>query len=353
MTRVLVLSRIFRGVTMGYGEEFKQAGCTVKTITSLVDCSKWNIIFRLKKRIGLSNESYFIRKDKSFAKKVISICEEFHPDIIYVCHGTQLRPDTINYLKSRYYIVVDLIDRLDFFPKLKEYVPYYNMVYTYNKDDCEIMNNQGIECRYMPATGNPHIFKKMNINKDIDICFVGATYPEASYGDRLVIMNKLIDDFPDKRIFVGGQCAPIRRPEKFIRWITDKRKRKVFNNKDIDSYECNIIYNRSKICININRINTGDGWSERFGNIMYSGAFQIVTYNENIVRTFGDAVETFKSYDELKDKIKYLLDNEDELNARTEYGYKEYSRITNSLWNSFNIVDDVLKDYKEWKNDNK
>lgn len=347
MKRVLALTREFRGVPMGYIEEFKKAGCTVKIITSLVDCPKWNIIFRIKKRIGLSNESYYKRKDKKFAKKVLQICDEFQPDIIYVCHGTQLRPATIELLKKKYLIVVDLIDRLEFFPALKEYVPYYDVVYTYNKDDCEYMQKEGINCKFMPAIGNPNIFKKKNVEKDIDICFVGATYPESYYGDRLEIINRLIKDFPDKRIFVGGQCAPLRRPIKFLRWYTDKKKRTVFNNKDIDSYECNEIYNRSKICLNINRINTGEGWSERFGNIMYSGTLQIVTYNDTIVNTFGNAVETFKTYEELRNKIHDLLEDENELEKKTIHGYQAYKRISGDLWNQFNLVDDVFKEYEK------
>lgn len=196
----------------------------------------------------------------------------------------------------------------------------------------------------MPATGNSHIFKKMDCKKDIDIAFVGATYPESYYGNRLEIINRLIEDFPDKKIFIGGQCAPLRRPKKFIKWFFDSKKRSIFNNRDIDSYECNKIYNRSKICLNINRINTGEGWSERFGNIMFSGSFQIVNYNRFIAETFGDAVETFQSYDELREKIRYLLNNSDELGRRTEKGYLKYRNIIEKQWEKFNIVEDVIRE---------
>lgn len=350
MKRVLVLTRKFRGTLLGYGSEFEKYGCTVKTIISSVYCSKWNILFRIRNRFGQSNDKYMERKDRRFAKRIFEICEEFKPDIIYVCHGTQLRSDTVDTLKKKYYMVADLVDKLEFFPVLKDYVGHYDMVYTYIKADCEYLNNHNIMCKYLPAIGNSRVFYPMNINKDIDICFVGATYPEKFYGDRKELIDRLIEDFPDAKIFVGGECAPIRRPEKFLQWFFNKKRRQVYNNRDINSEECNVIYNRTKICLNINRINTGDGWSERFGNIMFSGSFQIVTYTEAIERTFGDMVETFHSYEELRDKIKFYLSHYDILEKRASNGYNMYLKKVQNIQKELNIIEDILENSKKLRN---
>lgn len=349
MVKVLVLTRLFRGVPMGYGSEFEKQGCEIKTIISEVECSRWNFLYRVRKRLGLSNEKYMIRKDKMFAKLVCDTCESFSPDIIYVCHGTQLRADTVNLLKEKYYVVVDLIDRLEFFPSLINYVGHYHMVYSYIKADCEYLQNKKINCKYLPAVGNPDVFFPIEIEKDIDICFVGATYPEKFYGDRVQIINRLITDFPDCRIFVGGSCAPLRRPIKFVRWFFNRRYRTIYNNRDIDSVECNMIYNRSKICLNINRINTGEGWSERFGNIMFAGSFQIATYNKAIEETFGKMVETFKSYEELRNKIRHYLSNYQLLNEKAQDGHILYQQKVNELREKLDVVSDVLDGYTKFK----
>ena len=349
MTKVLVLTRMFRGVPMGYGSEFQKRGCEVRTVTSEVECSKWNIVYRIRKRLGLSNERYLERKAIDFAKKINEICEEFSPDIIYVCHGTQLRGQDIDALKEKYYIVVDLIDRLEFFPSLLDRVGHYHKVYSYIKADCEFLEERGVNCKYLPAIGNPEVFYPLNITKDIDICFVGATYPEKYYGDRLVILDRLIADFPDRRIFVGGACAPLRRPVKFFSWLLNSKRRKVYNNRDITSDECNTIYNRSKICLNINRINTGEGWSERLGNIMFSGSFQIVTSNEAIKKTFGEMLDTFASYEELKEKIEFYLSDEPMLAEKTKLGHELYLEKVAEMKADLDIVDDVLQGLSEYK----
>ena len=51
MKKVLVLTRNFRGVELGFGKEFEEKNCVVKTVVSEVYCSKWNIVFRIKNRI--------------------------------------------------------------------------------------------------------------------------------------------------------------------------------------------------------------------------------------------------------------------------------------------------------------
>ena len=346
MERVLVLTREFRGVPMGFGTEFERKGCICKTIISDVYCSKWNIIYRLKNRFGLSNDKYMDKKDAKFAEYIYKVCEEFNPNIIYVCHGTQLRADVVDKLKKRYLMVVDLIDRLEFFPALYDCVSHYDLVYTYIEADCNYLTEKGVNCKYLPAIGNKECFFPMNINKDIDICFVGATYPSKFYGDRLEIINRLIEDFPQYKIFVGGECAPIRRPEKFLKWAVNKKKREIFNNKNITSDECNVIYNRSKICLNINRINTGEGWSERLGNIMFTGSLQIVTYNQEIEKNFGDHILTFKNYDELRKLVKLYLDDDDLREAKARSCYSYYLHKVDEMNKQLNLVDDVLSNMK-------
>ena len=347
--KVLVLTRKFRGTTVGFGQDFEEKGCIVKTIVSEVECSRWNIFFRIKNRLGISNKRYMERKDRRFAQYIFNVCREFRPDVIYVCHGTQLRIDTIEKLKKECLLVADLIDRLDFFPVLYEAVPHYDLVYTYNRPDADFLSEQGINCKYMPAIGNHRIFMNKKCNKDIDISFIGATYPEKFYGDRMEIINRLIDDFPEAKFFVGGQCAPLRRPEKFFKWVVNRRRRESINNKDITAAESNAIYNRSKICLNINRINTGDGWSERLGNIMFTGAFQLVTYSKSIEKELGDCVETFCDYDELSNKIKYYLSHDDERISKAEAAYRLYLSKVNEISKEINLVDDVINEAKNRK----
>ena len=135
--KVLVLTRKFYGELMGIGDAFESAGCEVRTIISPTVCTNWNIYIRMKMRLGLSIDNYMRAKDKRFAKKINNICMEYNPDIIYTCHGTQLRAETLDELSKRYFLAADMSDRLDFFPELYDIVGHYDVVYTYSQEDCD------------------------------------------------------------------------------------------------------------------------------------------------------------------------------------------------------------------------
>lgn len=72
----------------------------------------------------------------------------------------------------------------------------------------------------------------------------------------------------------------------------------------MESSEVNNLYSRAKICINLHHEQSKDGCNQRFYEILASESFQIVDYNEYIIKNYGDKVDNFKTYEELKNEIE-------------------------------------------------
>lgn len=347
--KVLMMTSLYYGELKGPIEDFNAAGCEVQFFESLPMFSKWSIFTRVKNRFGMDVSRYKRRRSQKVSSDFYKRCREYKPDIVYIVGGSQLLPEYLKKIKKHSFIVAEFQDRLQFYPELYDTIKYYDAVYTFSSEDAALICKKGGNGVYYNSYVNPKNFaKKIPVKKDIDISFIGNMYPQADYGERYKILHALIYDFPDLKFYIGGKCAPVRRPELFIRWLLHSRERKCFVNKVLTRTECNMIYNRSKICLVINRINTGDTWTDRLVNIMATGTFQLVTYTDQVDKEFKGQLDTFKSYDELKQKIEYYLSHEEIREKIADHGYKNYIYHYKKKEKESAVVD-IMRRFNEWK----
>ena len=78
-------------------------------------------------------------------------------------------------------------------------------------------------------------------------------------------------------------------------------------------YEINKIYSGSSINIDVNRLYQPDMVNMRVFDIMACGGFVIAEYSEDLKELFeiDDEVVTFKTLNELDEKVEYYLSNAD------------------------------------------
>jgi len=308
----------------GFGPEFEQLGHSVRTILSYPICPNWNIWIRFKQRFGFDISKYLLRKDRRFAKLVIKEFESFRPDMVYVFHCVQLRPETLDLLRKNSFVVAHVCDTMSHFPRLHEYLPHYHLVYTYAVEDYNVLREQGVTCVWRPWVA-PQGFRPLNIARDIDVSFVGRMYPESEYGERYNILTRLMKDRPQLKIVVAGQHAPIRRLSKYLHWLFDKRERLVFTNRSFSASECNVLYNQSKINLDMNHSGFKEGWSDRMMNILSTKSFVIAKYNATSEKEYNGGIVQFRSYDELLSLIDYYLVHEDERNMIATRGFEMHT----------------------------
>ena len=139
---------------------------------------------------------------------------------------------------------------------------------------------------------NPFYFKDYALEKDIDVSFCGQ-----AYGDRMEWMDGI-----DVERYGKGQSKGM-----------------------VEFKELAKIYNRSKMCINFSK--GADGRMQikcRPFEVTASKSLLLCEYVEGIEDYFeiDKEIVCFKTKDELKKKIAYYLEHDDEREAITQAGYE-------------------------------
>lgn len=335
---------ISKGVPM-YIQDFIERDCIVRSCCIAGMFTKWDVVARLKKRIGLDIRRNVKARQNKLEKRIMSIVNEFEPDIVCAINGMMFNSHCAEKIREQAFLAIRMIDRFSFFPEYYEegFSDHYDAIYTYSLDDYELINSRSQNCVFIPAMPEEEVYHNDYLYRDIDISFVGKMYPEKDYGNRYVILCHLIRDFPDLNIFVGGECAPIRRPKKWFEWNRNPLYRKAFNNKQITATECNNIYNRTKISINMERNGTGNSWSGRLVNLFSTGNFVLSADNSKMLnKYFNGCFVPFSDYADLKEKIFYYLNHEKERNEIAMRAYRRIEKLKNDP-NMVNMADDILK----------
>ena len=137
MNKVLFVTRYFRGELFGDIDGFRERNWEIRVLTSSSGYSQWNIPARIKAKMKCDVSKNIERERIVFENKVLKTAEEFNPDIIYVCHGTQLSPKVIDEMRKKYYMFLELTDRLCFWPETYNTCTHYHLCVTYSKEDSE------------------------------------------------------------------------------------------------------------------------------------------------------------------------------------------------------------------------
>lgn len=314
-----------------YEGVFESYGCDVKYIIATTYGSQRDLKMRIKRKLSLNVDLDMDKKRDSLFEEIQDIAQSFKPNIILVVHGIHLREIHIEELKKKYFVAMFMSDKLALYPQIMKYAKYYDVVYTYALDDYETFKNAGVNCKYFPSLGNSRVYKYEELDRDIDVSFVGSLYPKQDYGNRYELLYRLIHDFPTKNIRIYGKCASIKMPIQYFKWITNSFVRERFLNRTITEKECNTVYNRSKICLCIEPM-TGNGWSSRLANMLRTNSFVLTTSNDAVEMMLKRCLITFKDYDDLKDKIEYFLNHKEERESIAEYGFKNYERQVSSFY---------------------
>jgi spore maturation protein CgeB len=336
--RVLLLCSDF----MWYAESIEQAFCecgwNTKMLKSHIGPNNNNYIIRLKSLLHKDITNFLEKKRDIFSTKAIKEFDRFKPDLVYVTLGNQLTPEAIRYMKKNAYTVLKLSDTLSVYPYLQQVVSIYDRVYTYEISDIEELKKYGVTGHRSMGTYDSKQYFPIDCSRDIDVCFVGKMYPQ-----RKELLERLIEDLPDVKFRFWGTYVKVNKPIKYLNWMFSK-KHKVFANKNIHYSEVNEIYNRSKICLNINGYQTQIGWASRLPEILGTRSFQLVDGNEAINSEFNGCLATFYTYEDLKNKILYYLKHDDERKQIAINGYEKVIHSYTRKHQIESILNDIQSD---------
>lgn len=265
--------------------------------------------------------NYFKDKDILLMNRdLIQVAKQFKPDLLLVDKGTDIVFGTIEKINTLGVITANWFsDNLDHLDWMKKAIKTYKYFFHFDSYVVSLLKESGADNVYhIPFGCDIELHKTIILSEEdrkkyeCDVCFAGAYTPER---------ENLLLNLTDFNLKIYG----------YRNWQSSKL-RSFYQGTITNDIELTKLYNSCKIAINYHYKYTGDGANVRtFEIVGCGGALQIVDYRKDILRFFEENKEivVFKNVKELKEKVKYYLENEEERQAITkrcqEKAYKEHT----------------------------
>ena len=212
---------------------------------------------------------------------------EYHPDIVLIIKGDTIAEDTVLKMK-RSKNILWMMDGISYNPQSINLADKMDAIFLFEKTDEESVKKINKNTYYLPSAYDDLIFKKLPLKKDIDLLFIGTLHDS-----RIKLLEKIHEEFP--QLVMKVFCERYRfykTPLKYIKSLTDK----TFINRFVTPAEANILYNRSKICLNMHHEQSVYGINPRFFEILGANALQFVDHKPFIDEFFsGYPVRTYQT----------------------------------------------------------
>jgi len=236
-------------------------------------------------------------------------------DLIFILKGEYIHSETIKEIKEKNKDVKIFVWYMDdpficwfdnnqykFFEESIKSTKYFDKIFVFDEYFVEgIKQRLNKEIYYLPLVFEETMFKKIETEKKYNISFIGCNTKERyehlkeieAYG--LTIFG---DNWQDLNKYKLGDVIPLEKT--------------------------NTIYNQSLINFNFHHYQTVFGANTRTFEVPGSGNFLLTDYRKSMEQLFeiGKEIECFKSKEELKEKVKYYLENKNKIFEISEAGYK-------------------------------
>jgi len=288
-------------------------------------------------------DKYYREKiNQEILKKVI----DFKPHIFFVQNESDLLPDTLKELKSNKIILVNLNGDYIFDSSRYKYFPillkYYDFVFYGEKLWLENYKRVAPNTKFIKTIGaysEKHFFpvdkNQLELHPQLkaNISFAGSAYGFKAEGHyRVEILNNLVD--------FGLNIWGGDRWDRY--WKFYPNLQKCYKGGHLSFEQLNILYQNSYINLNISNPQCLTTFQQRVFEIAAARAFQIIDYKEEIYDYFNeDEIVTFKEIDELKDKVKYFIKNEDK---RNHYIVKSHNKVISNQHTYKNRIVEYLNE---------
>ncbi len=259
-------------------------------------------------------------QSKLYGEKLVVKTKRENFDLILIIKGEIYSDNTIMELKknSGTKIVTWLID--DPFLMWDEDGPpqyiksatksykFYDKVYNFDSFYNNRFKDSGYKnTEYLPLAFSPTCYYPLDTPSIYDISFVGIGYRK-----RINLMSQLNKSHKYKMVLAGDNWSPKEfKGQKVTGWL--------------DGKNTNLIYNQTKINVNINHFQSVNGSNLRTFEILGAGGFLLVEPLKDLKDLFEDGKDLvfYNDIVELKEKVEYFLVHENERKEIAANGYKK------------------------------
>lgn len=296
------------GFTRGIARAFEALGFQTKIVT-FAEPSPPDFLSRLLiDGLGLFGiRKYYDRFVHKFNGHLLNIYNQYCPDIVFVLKGSKIQAETISAMKSSTNVLwcYDLARRSGISAQKAQ---NYSKVYCFEKSDVAwVKQHFQVDAGYLPMGYDPQVFYPLeSCEKDIDVFFVGAYYPE-----RRAFLEKMVEALPAVKFAFYGRHIRYREPKTWLKALQYRLRGKAstFVNHCLNADQVNQMYNRSKICLNIHHAQSKDSCNPRAFEISGTRSVQLADDIPYFSSNNIDCILTYSSFEHAVRLIPELLES--------------------------------------------
>lgn len=319
--RVLVIGPNYFNYLKASASAFERCGYTV--VTDAYDTPVHPYTTIMKWRYKFCNREKLQRQSiENYNRHLTELFNKVQPEIVFIMNGEIILPSTLDYFRRSSKVAVWLYDSLDKLPGSKNHIDHVDAMCCFEQEDVSYYTKQGKFAYFLPQACDTDTYHPLNVDKDIDISFVGHIFYSPK---RKETLNAVIEEFPNCKIVVYGLYQPWFKG--FWKWLTRKHK-DVYKNCMISADRVNELYNSSKVVLNIHQESQKQGANPRTFEIIGSGAYQVCDANPYIEELFTDGeIGVYHNFDELFSLIRKGLttNKSDTITKAREYVLANHS----------------------------
>lgn len=327
----------FGSLSLSYLNAFKKLKCEVYTFDLTDELRKINpfATFRI-----LNNyfEHYFY---KELNMRLLSQIKLVKPDLIFVIKGSALLPETILQIKSELQSTIFCFNPDNPFnlnkaasnELIRKSLSLYDCYFIWGKFLMEQLKSSGAKrVEYLPFAYDPELHYPVSVSDEekvvygSDVVFIGTWDQEREE------FLKSITDF-DLSIWGSG-------------WGKSQSLKKLWKGRNVFGEEFSKVCNSSKINLNHIRKQNGDAHNMKTFEIPGCGGFMLTkrTGEQLEFLAEGKEIACYEGVDELREKIKYYLTNDEE---RKQIALAGYNKVSLHPYES--VINNILKVYYSLK----
>ncbi len=311
--KVLIVGPNFYGYNDSVARAFNKLGFATKVLYFLdadVEGFKEKVLLHLT----ADKEKLFLKKRIKYNTYFKKEYDDYQPDILFLIKGAILTPETVAEARKKSLVILWMMDSIYLNPTSYILRNVVDHIFLFEQTEIPKLAAEGITAHFLPLALDESVYFPIEGTKDIDLLFVGALYP-----NRVKLLNKIIERFPEKNIKIYGNLfSPWRKPLKFL----FRKNKHIYINKNVQPSELNKLYSRSKVCLNIHHSQSVDGVNQRFFEILGAGALQVCDYKTFIGDNFSEGdLGWYKNEEELMEKLKECFVNAEPLKEKALNGF--------------------------------
>lgn len=321
--RLLVAGHPFRGFTRMIASSMEKNGVDTTVLEWIVPKRTFvdNAMRAVSKGYARrQNEEMTVANTLALERAII----ELSPHYVLVMDGERLTERTKLHCKREgIKLAMWAYDSVVNFPWIADAAADYDLVFTFEPEDVKSLSKR-VSAMYLPLAYDPSLYFPLpgTLEKPYDACFVGAI--RKNYPERTEYLSGLTRSLPKGKIEIRSDPTPWYSPFR----IQDLRiaglgRRTRVNRRPVNHSDNNLLYNLSKISLNVHNKQSIGAVNPRTFETFGSGSMLLTDRRLQGIPDFKENRDyvVYEGLRDLIDKVRFYLENEDTLQQIAASGH--------------------------------